>query len=292
MCLLTNGAPVLDKDGVLQGFIGVDVDITDQKKAENEKQKLESRLRQAQKMEAIGTLAGGIAHDFNNILSPIVGYSELLLEDLEENSQETDYVKQIFNATLRARDLVNQILSFSRQSEQENKPVIFQSILKEALKLLSSTIPSTIKIIPEYDCGDCIVMGDPTKLLQIIMNLATNSYHAMQETGGELKVSMSKTEIKSAPLGFDNFQSGHYALLKVSDTGCGIEKELLDRIFDPYFTTKERGKGTGLGLAVVRGIVRDCSGEINIYSEPGIGTEVHVYLPLNNEDSSEKKYIL
>ena len=246
----------------------------------SQRKQLESRLQQAQKMEAIGTLAGGIAHDFNNILSPILGFTEMLQEDLPENSLEQKSITAILQAALRAKDLVKQILTFSRQNAQELKPVKLQSILKEALKLLRSSIPKTIDIQTDIDpqCG--VVIADPTQIHQIIMNLATNAYHAMQKSGGQLTVSLKQKHIESNPLGFSELLSGEYVLLKVIDTGTDIEKGVMDKIFDPYFTTKEKERGTGLGLSVVQGIVKSCNGHIHIYSEPGKGTEAHIYLPI------------
>ena len=246
----------------------------------SQRKRLESRLQQAQKMEAIGTLAGGIAHDFNNILSPIIGFTELLQEDLPKNSLEQDSIREILQAALRAKDLVKQILTFSRQNAQELKPVKVQSILKEALKLLRSSIPRTIDIQTDIDphCG--VIIADSTQIHQIIMNLATNAYHAMQRAGGQLKVTLKQKDIASNPMGFSELAAGKYAVLKVIDTGTGIDKGVMGKIFDPYFTTKAQEQGTGLGLSVVQGIVKSCNGHIHVYSEPEKGTEVHIYLPI------------
>ncbi len=243
------------------------------------KYKLEEQLRQAQKMEAIGTLAGGIAHDFNNILTPILGYSELVVERLPPSGEERGLVQEILKAGRRAKELVKQILTFSRQTEQQRQPVQIHLIVKEALKLLRSSIPTTITIHQDVvDCG--MVIADPTQVHQVLMNLCTNAYHAMRETGGELSVSLSVVEITAQDY-LDNLalQSGPHVKLIVRDTGCGMSKELQARIFEPYFTTKKPGEGTGLGLSVVHGIVRSHHGHITMYSEPGQGTAVHVYLP-------------
>ena len=246
----------------------------------SERRQLEIRLQQAQKMEAIGTLAGGIAHDFNNILFPVLGYTEMLQEDIPRDSPLQEYLSQVHKATLRASALVKQILTFSRQTEHINKPIKLQAILKEAIKLLSATIPSMIDIQSKIDLDCGMVIADSTQIHQIIMNLATNAYHSMQESGGKLKVVLRQIEIESDLMGLYALPPGQYALLKVIDTGTGIEKTILDRIFDPYFTTKEKNKGTGLGLSVVQGIVKACKGEIHVYSEPGQGTEVHIYFPI------------
>ncbi|MFH2060243.1 MAG: ATP-binding protein [Pseudomonadota bacterium] len=273
-------APIISDNGKIAGAIGIFEDISEQLSTEKEKLKLMARLQQSQKMEAIGTLSGGIAHDFNNILSPIIGYVEMLQDDLLQNSPEQKKIIEILHAALRAKDLVKQILAFSRQSDQELKPVRIQFIIKEALKLLKSSIPTTInfQIDIDPDCG--MVVADPSQIHQIIMNLATNAYHAVQESAGQIKISLKQTEIDSTPLGFLELLPGKYALLKVTDTGKGIKKEIMDKIFEPYFTTKETGKGTGLGLSVVQGIVKNCHGDIHVYSEPGKGTEFHVYLPI------------
>jgi len=274
--------------GEVEHLIAHVLDNTERIKAEADKKKLEVRLQQAQKMEAIGTLAGGIAHDFNNTLSPIIGFTEILREDLSKDNPLQDYVAEILNAGLRAKDLIQQILAFSRHQDQELKPIKVQDILKEAIKLLRSSIPKTIhiEIEIEADCGQ--VLADPTQVHQVIMNLVTNAYHSMQKTGGRLTVTLEQREIESSPLGFSELLPGKYALLKVMDTGIGIKKRVMNKIFDPYFTTKEIGKGTGLGLSVVQGIVKNCRGDLHAYSEPGKGTEIHVYLPIIKRNINNK----
>jgi len=261
------------------------IDISKQKQAEEEKQSLESRLNQAQKMESIGTLAGGIAHDFNNILSPIVGYTEMLLEDVPEDSPFKDSLNPIYTSALRAQSLVKQILTFSRQGSGELMLMKMQPVVKEALKLIRSTIPTTIEIIQDInpDCG--VIKADPTQIHQIVMNLATNAYHAMEETGGELKVSLKQVELGEYDIITPNMTPGVYACLTIADTGVGMDKNLTDKIFDPFFTTKALGKGTGMGLSVVHGIVTAMGGTIHVYSEPGKGTEFHVYLPVEKSFS-------
>jgi len=245
-----------------------------------EREKVAARLQQAQKMEAIGALAGGIAHDFNNLLFPIMGHSEMLLEDLPKGSKSRDNAAGIYTAAGRARDLVNQILSFSRQGEHRKMPIRLQQILKEVLKLTRATIPSNIVI--EHDIVPDLgpVLADPTNIHQVLMNLITNAYHAVEETGGGISVALHRTELGEGHLSDAGLTPGPYALISVSDTGCGIRPEVLPRIFEPYFTTKNQDKGTGLGLSVVYGIIREHGGDIRAYSEPGQGSAFRVYLPL------------
>ncbi len=241
---------------------------------------LEDQLRQSQKMEAIGTLAGGIAHDFNNILFPIVGYAEMMLEEYHTGTQGWQNLKEILSATDRARDLVRQILTFSRKSPKELKPLKIQPIIKESLKLLRSSIPTTIEIREDIqDTGP--VMADPTQIHQVLMNLCTNAYHAMRDRGGILEVTFRETEKNPVPFpDVSMLISSSYAVLSVRDTGIGMEKAILGKIFDPYFTTKGLGEGTGLGLAVVDGIVREHRGKIIVESEPGKGSLFQIYLPV------------
>jgi PAS domain S-box-containing protein len=268
---------ISNKQGLFQAICR---DLSERLRTLEEKKKLEERLNHYQKMEAIGTLAGGIAHDFNNILFPIMGYSEMLFEDLPAESPEYIKVQKIYKAAYRAKELTMQILTFSRQAEQEPRSVQFQLIVKEVLKLLRSSIPKDIEIIQNIKPGLKPVFADPTKLHQIIMNLCTNAFHAVQESGGQFEVRLDEVEINTdAILGNPGLRSGEYVHLSVSDTGYGIDKEILPMIFDPYFTTKENGKGTGLGLSVTYGIVKDLNGDIKVYSEPGKGTTFHVYLP-------------
>lgn len=270
----------VDQDGDIILYEGIVIDITEQKK-------LEEQLRRSQKMESIGNLAGGIAHDFNNLLFPIVGFAELLQEDLHPGSQEYENAREILEAGKRGRDLVKQILAFSRQSERQTKPVRLQQIVTEVLKLGRSTIPANIEIAQhlQSDCG--FVMADPTQLHQIAMNLITNAYHAVETTGGEISIQLMETMLGSDDLADTSLEPGHYVRLSVFDTGCGIEPAQIDKIFEPYFTTKEQGKGTGLGLAVVYGIVKEYHGEIKVYSEVGKGTAFHVYLPLMKKSCNE-----
>lgn len=246
-------------------------DITDQKK-------FMEKLQQAQKMESIGNLAGGIAHDFNNILFPIVGIAEMLVEDLPSGSPEQENALEILRAGKRGSSLVQQILAFSRQHEHRLSPTRLQFVMKEVLKLTRASIPTNIEITRSLqpDCG--LIFADSTQLHQIGMNLITNAYHAVQDQGGKINI-----EVREIEFGDDSndprLPPGKYATLTVADNGIGIPQEHLDKIFDPYFTTKEKGKGTGLGLSVVYGIVREHNGEIKVHSEPGKGTSVRIYIP-------------
>jgi signal transduction histidine kinase/CheY-like chemotaxis protein len=258
------------------------MDITELTRIQEEKLQLETQLRQAQKMEAIGTLAGGIAHDFNNILAAILGYSEIALEDSRGQPPVEGYLSEILKAAHRARDLTQQILTFSRQAEIAPKPVRFSSVVREAVKLLRASIPATIAI-REALYSDATVMADPTQLHQVVMNLATNAAHAMEDSGGSLTITLEDRQgygDTGAAGGTDN--NRQYVQLTVADTGQGIERALIERIFDPYFTTKSKGKGTGMGLSVVHGIVKNCGGDIQVESEPGGGAVFRVFLPAHH----------
>ncbi len=271
--MLMSGVVINDKNDKPQYLSATAIDISDRKK-------LELQLQQSQKMETIGTLAGGIAHDFNNILFPIVGYTEMLLEEIPEDSSLRDSLEEIFTGTMRASDLVKQILTFSRQDSNQIKLIKIQPIIKEALKLIRSTIPTSIEINQDIrnDCG--IIKADPTQIHQIVMNLATNAYHAMENDDGELKVSLNEIKLDELDVLGPDMPPGIYACLTVADTGIGIDEDITEKIFDPFFTTKETGKGTGMGLSVVHGIVKNAGGSIHVYSELGKGTEFHVYLPV------------
>lgn len=262
-------------------FASILQDITDDKLSTGKEEKLKRQLQQAQKLEAIGTLAGGISHDFNNILSPILGHTEILMEDIPENSALRVSLDEIYKAALRARDLVKQILTFSRQGNTEIKLIKIQPIIKEALKLIRSTIPTTIEIRQNITSGCGTVRADPTQIHQIIMNLSTNAFHAMESTGGELLVSLKEVELgpDDPVINFDMIP-GSYACLEISDTGTGMNHDIVAKIFDPFFTTKKKDKGTGLGLSVVHGIVKSMNGAINVYSEPERGTRFNIYIPL------------
>jgi signal transduction histidine kinase/CheY-like chemotaxis protein len=247
--------------------------------AESALKESEARLRQSQKMEAVGVLAGGIAHDFNNILFPIIGFAEMIAEDVPPESESHTFIQEVLHAAIRARDLVKQILSFSRQNEIVSEPVILSSIVKEALKLMRASIPSTIEIRQNIDnnCGQ--VLSDPTQIYQVVMNLCTNAYQAMEEKGNLMEVSLQQADLPEELLLGNPPWSEGYILLRVKDTGCGMDEKTVERIFEPYFTTKFPGKGTGLGLALVYGIVSGAGGYIRVISDLGIGTTFDVYFP-------------
>ncbi|MGD8290738.1 MAG: ATP-binding protein [Desulfobacterales bacterium] len=270
-----------DKTGEITGILGISRDITERKKASREKKMLESRLQQAHKMEAIGTLAGGIAHDFNNILSAVIGYTEMALEDSQEGTLIYSNLKGVLLAGNRAKDLVGQILTFSRQADQELKPVQVDLIVREVLKLLRASFPSTIDI-QQNIASKSATLANPTQIHQVLMNLCTNAEHAMQGKGGLLAVSLTDisidSEIEAGQLGI---RPGAYLRLEVKDTGDGMAAEVKERIFDPFFTTKETGKGTGMGLSVVHGIVKSHRGAIAVKSEPENGTTFEVFLPIS-----------
>jgi PAS domain S-box-containing protein len=271
----TTISPVKGQAGRITSFVAVERDVTSMAR-------LEKQLRQAQKMEAIGTLAGGIAHDFNNILMAMMGYAQLAKDQLPEGSPLGSDLKEVVTAGERARDLINQILTFSRQVEQEYRPLDVRLIFKEAVKLLRASIPATVEIKIEADKEVGHVLADTTQMHQVIMNLCTNAHQAMQGQHGTLTVSVKEEELtndetETLPT---NIEPGKYVRLTVADTGRGMTADVVERIFDPYFTTKELGEGTGMGLAIVHGIVTSHGGGITVQSEPGKGTAVNVYLPV------------
>ena len=264
---------VKDPNGGVKYYDGVIEDITEHKQ-------LESQLQQAQRMEAIGTLAGGIAHDFNNILAAAIGYTEMALNGIENNSALKSNLQEVLKAGNRAKNLVRQILAFSRQADQEVKPLQVKIIVKEALKLLRASLPTTIEIQPEIK-SDAVVLADPTQIHQVLMNLCANAQHAMLETGGLLKVRLTDIEIESGlSEKHPGLSAGQYLCLEVSDTGHGMSAGVMDRIFDPFFTTKPRDEGTGMGLAVVHGIVTSYKGALTVESEVGKGSTFKIFLPV------------
>ena len=256
-------------------------DVTDRMRAEEVNKRLEEQLKQAQKMEAIGNLAGGIAHDFNNILGGIMGYAERCLREVQDRPKVFNNLEQVLRATERARDLVRQILAFSRKAAQEKRPTAVSPIVAEALKFMRASLPATIEIRQTIQVTSDVIMADSTQLHQVLINLCTNAGYAMREKGGVLEVGLEEAVIDANDiLHRPPIKHGRYLVLAVRDTGQGIPQENIGRIFEPYFTTKEKCAGTGLGLAVVHGIVKDHGGDVRLYSEVGSGTVCRVYLPL------------
>ncbi len=275
--LETIKTPMFDRAGNLIGVLGVARDITDRKRMEGE-------LAQAHKMEAMGTLAGGIAHDFNNILAAILGYADLAMDETPDASPAKFDIGEIIKAANRAKELVSHILSFSRKETQGRIPVQIALICQEALKLLRASIPTTIKIEQQIDlaCGN--ILADPTQIHQVLMNLCTNAAQAMDADGGVMQVEVISTELHAGDLPDEpELKPGHYVRLSVKDSGVGINPQYIDRIFDPYFTTKEAGKGSGMGLAVVMGIVKSHEGIITVDTNPGEGTQFNLYFPRIDE---------
>ncbi len=286
--------PVLRKDGSVffadissspvkfdeqEFLVGIFRDVT-------KRREVEAQSRQSQKLEAIGTLAGGIAHDFNNILSAILGYSELALQDISLDSIVHNEIEEVIKAGNRAKELVRQILTFSRQERGAFSVQKIQVIIKEVVKLLRSTIPTSIEIEQDIDDGCCAIHADPTQIHQLVMNLCTNAFHAMENSGGVLRITLQEIHTKKRVKTFHSYlEPGQYVRLQVVDTGAGIDKEVLNKIFDPYFSTKQKEKGTGLGLAVVHGIVETHGGNIEVESTLGKGVTFSIYFPATAESA-------
>jgi PAS domain S-box-containing protein len=272
--------------GDQKAVLGIAIDITERKRAEQEKERLEAQLVRAQKLEAIGTLAGGIAHDFNNMLVPIIGYTEMALSNIPQFDPMRHGLEQVLNAAIRARDLVKQILAFGRFGEEQQQVAVeISSIVKEALNLLRASLPSSIEIRQNIQAG--VALADPTQIHQVLMNLCTNAAHAMDDKG-ILEVTLSRVDLSKSDLtdwSIVDLKPGPYLKLCVSDTGSGMDAHTIERIFEPYFTTKGVGKGSGLGLAVVHGIVRRHEGAITVQSEPGKGSIFSIYIPAMEADS-------
>ena len=267
------------EEGRIKRILGIAEDITEKIQSQKTKLALESQLRQAHKMEAIGTIAGGIAHDFNNILSIILGNSELALNDIPELTPANESLKEIKQACIRAKEIIQQLLSFSRKTNKKKNVLQIKDQIQETISLLRASIPSTIELIIHIQEDVGFIQAEPTLIHQILINLCTNAMHAM-DGGGLLEIKVSSVQIDAETLMVNRtIAPGEYVKLTVSDTGTGIQNEIKDRIFDPYFTTKDVGKGTGLGLSVVHGIVDNHNGAISIDSEHGKGTRVHVFLP-------------
>jgi PAS domain S-box-containing protein len=272
-------SPIRDKTGAIMHYVAIERDVTHEAE-------LETQLHQAQKMEAIGTLAGGIAHDFNNILAAIMGYAEMALYDVTEGTQGRRNLEQVLKAGYRGKDLVKQIITFSRRSEQERRPMRVSPIAKETLKLLRASLPTTIEIRQNIKAQSGMVLADPTHIHQVLMNLCSNAAYAMREKGGVLEIRLSDVDVSSdGAASHLELDPGPYVKLTVSDTGHGMDRATIERIFDPFFTTKKPGEGTGMGLAVVHGIVKSCGGAIVVDSDPGKGTAFEVFFPRIEGDS-------
>ncbi len=260
-------------------------------RAEREKELLAAQVRQSRKMQSIGTLAGGIAHDFNNILFPIVGYAEMAMDAVSGDSRTVRYLEEIVNAALRARDLVQRILTVGRRGRPVRTPLRLQPVIQEALRFFRATVPEAVVFDVSVDdaCGP--VRGDASQVHQIVVNLCTNAHHAMDPDGGRLTVRLDEVaagEGREPDPVIPGLRPGRYARLTVADTGHGISPEIQERIFDPYFTTKGPGKGSGLGLSVVHGIVKDYGGEVRVESTPGRGARFQVFFPLIDGGPAEK----
>jgi len=275
-------SPVKDRFGAIVNVVFVGRDVTEQIR-------LEEQLRHAHKMEAIGTLAGGVAHDFNNILAAMIGFTQAVLDDVSDKPRVQHKMKQVVKAGLRGRDLVRQILTFSRKSEGERTEVSLTPLIKETHGLLRATLPSSIRMALDLTAIHDTVLADPTQLQQVLMNLATNGAHAMGEEGGRLVIRLSSVTFHDGSnLPDTEMEPGSYAKITVEDTGIGMAPEVRQRIFEPFFTTKAPGQGTGMGLAVAYGIVKAHGGAISVQSGPGQGSIFEVFLPMKPEVTEEE----
>lgn len=281
--LLTSKVPLKDPQGSVFGILGINIDIT-------ERVRMEELLRQSQKMESLGTLAGGIAHEFNNILAGILGYVEIAQDEAPADSPVRERVAEIGKLCVRGRDLVKQILSFSHKGKPEWKAVRPNVLIRDELRVLRAAIPANIEIQADIDDRPAMVMGDATQLQQIGMNLCMNAAHAMREKGGVLTIGLSNVSLDEETVKmFEDIQPGRYVQLTVGDTGSGIDPGIIGRIFEPFFTTKEVGQGTGMGLAMVHGIIKNHGGAISVASRPGQGSTFTVVLPRAKVDAAEEE---
>lgn len=269
-----------DSKGNIVRMVGFVKDISQRKRMEADKRKLEEQLRQSQKMQAIGTLAGGIAHDFNNILAIIIGYAEISLRKYGDGGKLTGNLNHILASANRAKNMVDQILMFSRKSEKILKPLNLGAVVKEAVKFLRSTIPTSIEIGLRIEVEENEVLADQTELHQVVMNLITNAAHAIKDKNGLIDIQLKDISLCSHSAEIKDLPPGQYFQLSVADDGAGMPEHIRNRVFEPYFTTKNPGKGTGMGLAVVHGIVKSHGGEISVYSEEGKGSIFSVFLPV------------
>jgi PAS domain S-box-containing protein len=273
---------IKDEHGKIVGLAGIHSDIT-------KRLELEARLLRSQKMEAIGNLAGGIAHDFNNILSSIIGFTELALDDVDKDSLIEDNLQEVYTAGKRAKDLVAQILAFARQSEKEMKPIRVNSIVKEVLQFIRSSIPTDIEIKKTIN-SDSLILGNQTQVHQVMMNLCTNAAQAMEDDGGTLDVTLTDIVVHKSNSKNLDLKPGNYVNLSVTDTGTGIPPDIIDSIFEPYFTTKDPGEGTGMGLAMVQGIIESHGGKIAVSSTLGHGTTFTAYFPITRKRKIQRQY--
>ena len=274
---------VRDASGAVHHYEGFIDNITSRKEAEAERAKLEKQMLQAQKMDAVGTLASGMAHDFNNILCASLGYTDLALADQQIKGRTRDNLKIVLKSAERARDLISRILTFSRQTDAERHPLKLGGILVEGVKTLNATLPSSIAIHVDIRTDEDVVVADATEMHQIVMNLGTNAGHAMKAKGGRLTYELETLDLQPGPAEALSIPPGRYVHMIVSDTGQGMSPETVERIFEPFFTTKGPGRGTGLGLTLVQKIVSRSRGFIKVSSKVGHGTTFHVYFPQSNE---------
>jgi PAS domain S-box-containing protein len=275
--------PILGSRGVPDGIGGITIDVTDRKQAEEERAQLQQQLYHSQKMEALGRLAGGVAHDFNNLLLPIILITEVLLGDVDPKSAEARHLGNVVEAAKRARKLVNQILAYSRPEADERQWLDLARVTSDAIDLLSSTIPSFIKVSRVIDTGVPPVFADPNQIHQVLMNLGMNASQAIGMKDGELKISLGGTVVETGrAVAHGRLNKGPYVVLTFADSGCGMDEAIRDRIFEPFFTTRIGTEGSGLGLAVVHRIVTDHGGAITVASTPGEGTTFEAYFPAGN----------
>jgi PAS domain S-box-containing protein len=283
---------LISEDGNIIGTQGVLTDISQQKKAEEDKKQLERQLQHAQRMESIGTLAGGIAHDFNNILTSVIGFTELAHKQVGKGEPLEDYLNEVLIAGNRARELIKQILTFSRRDDKERNPVQIKPIVKEAIRLLRASLPSSIEIRSDTR-SESLALADPTQIHQVLMNLCSNAADAMEESGGILMIELDDQVFDEKHASrYPDMAAGDYIKLIVRDTGDGIPEDILARIFDPFFTTKSKEKGTGMGLSVVHGIVKNHRGIIIVESEQKVGTTFKIFLPIVRSDKRDEDIIL
>jgi PAS domain S-box-containing protein len=274
---------VRDENGDIRFYEGFIDNISARKEAEIERARLEKQMLQAQKMDAVGTLAGGMAHDFNNILCAILGYTELALFDNKVEGRTRENLQSVFKSAQRAQDLIKRILTFSRPKETDRRPLKLSSVIQEAVKLLNATLPSSIEISVTIRSDEDVVVADATEMHQVIMNLGTNAGHAMKAKGGKLEYILEHVQLNPAQADVLSLAPGHFVHLVARDTGCGMNRETVEKIFEPFFTTKAPGRGTGLGLTLVQKIITRSAGQVSVESELDKGTAFHIYLPYSRE---------